>query len=137
MSKLLEAAFWKDVLDRAVRQGFQVLLPFLVLVATTSRFDLKAGVAVAVVAVTQALVVIFRALTELRVDVTAPWYLQVLDRAVAALAGSLLALFTADGFDLLAADARSIFLSAVASVAVALGNGYLSPPAAKQYALAA
>lgn len=137
MSQLFVLAFWKDVIDRAVRQGFQVLLPFLVLVATTSRFDVKAGAAIAVVAVTQALVVIFRALTEIRADVTAPWYLQALDRSVAALAGALLALFTADGFDLLAADPRSILLSSVASVVVALGNAYLSPPRTRDLALAA
>lgn len=128
MSQLATAAFWRDVAERAVGQAFQVLLPWLIIVSTTSRFDLKAGAAIAVVAAVQALVVILRSLTGLRIDSGAPAAAQVIDRAVAAAAASLLALFTAEGFDLLTADWRSIGLSAAFSVLVALGHRYISLP---------
>ena len=36
---MLQRAFWRDVLDRAVRQAFQVLVPFLTLAATAGRID--------------------------------------------------------------------------------------------------
>lgn len=137
MSKLTDGAWWRDVLDRALRQALQVLLPVLGLAATTGRIDVKAVAAVAVVAVTQAAVVIFRALTELRASDGAPLALQVLDRAVAAAAGALLAIFTADGFDLLAADGRAIATSVALTVLTALGMGYLSPARSMQYDLAA
>lgn len=128
MSQLATATFWRDVADRAVGQAFQVLLPFLVLVSTTSRIDLEAGAAVAVVAAVQVIVVILRSLSGLRVDSGAPVAAQVIDRAVAAAAASVLSLVTAEGFDLISADWRSIGLSAAFSVLVALGHRYVSLP---------
>lgn len=137
MSKLADGAWWRDVLDRAFRQALQVLLPVLALAATTGRVDVKAGVAVLVVAVTQAAVVVFRALTEIRASSGAPLALQVLDRSVAAAAGAVLAILTADGFDLLALDVRAAALSVAFTVLTALGMGYLSPAKSMDYDLAA
>lgn len=128
MSQLATAVFWRDVAERAVGQAFQVLLPFLVLVSTTSKIDLEAGAAVAVVAGVQAVIVVLRSLTGLRVDSGAPVAAQIIDRAVAAAAASVLSLVTADRFDFITADWRSIGLSAASSIVVALGHRYISLP---------
>jgi peptidoglycan/LPS O-acetylase OafA/YrhL len=134
---MLQRAFWRDVLDRAVRQAFQVLVPFLTIAATAGRIDGVQLRTVATVAATAAVVVILRALSGIRVSTDAPVYLQVLDRAVAAAAGAAAGLVTADGFDLLTADWSAIVLSAALTALTAIANGYLSPATQRDVDLAA
>jgi hypothetical protein len=125
---LTSRSWWVDVADRAARQGTQVLLPFLVLAASTGKIDavrLRADLVIALVA---AAVVVLRAVTGVRADAGAPWTVQVLDRAASAAAAALLGIFTASGFDLLTADGRAIALSAALSAGVALLQAYVQPP---------
>lgn len=131
--QLATRAFWQEALEASLRQGFQVLLPFLVLLGSTGKLDADAGIAAGIAAAVAVAVVILRRLAGLTGG-------GLVARAVSALAASLLAIVTAEGFDVLTVDIQAAVTAAVASAVTAVLHGLLDPPAsvvAKDYDLAA
>lgn len=129
MSQLSDPTFWTDVLARAGRQAFQVLVPILTVAALgggISNIDpLGVGIAVGVAF----LVVVLRALTGLRAGPDAPAWVDGLDRALSAAAASLLAVVGAAHFDALHTDWRSVAVAAASSAGLALIAMFTNPPA--------
>jgi len=107
-----------------------VLLPLLLLGATTGAVDVKSAAAAGVAAVVAFAVVVLRALTGLRAAADAPAGAQVVDRVVSAAAAAVLAFVTADGFDLLTADGGAIGTAAGLSAVTAVAQWFLQRPAA-------
>jgi hypothetical protein len=127
---LTDQSFWVDVLERAGRQAVQVVIPVLLLAATTGHLATSdVLLATAASAAVAFLVVVFRALTGLRADDGASLTTQAVDRAIAAFAGSVAAVLTANGFDLLHADFRGILLAASSSALLALVAMVTNTPA--------
>jgi hypothetical protein len=100
-SKLLTLLFWRDVAARAGRQAQQALLPVFALAALSGGLQGIDVKATAVYLAGAELVVVVRALYELRLQN------DLVDRVVAAFAGALVGVVSATGFNLLHSDWRT------------------------------
>jgi hypothetical protein len=113
-SKLLTLIFWRDVLARGGRQAQQALLPVFAAAALSGGLQGIDVRAAAVYLGGAELVVLIRALYELRLQNDA------VDRVAAAFAGSLLGVVGAAGFNLLHTDWRTNLGVAGAAAATSL-----------------
>ena len=121
MSKLTSAVWWREVLDRAVRQGVQVLTPFLLL-ASAGKIDGVTALNTLVAAGLAAVVVVLKALSVFNTG-------SVYERAIGAAAGATVAVLPLDLFGVLHLDARSTITSILGTVALSLVGFYTNPPA--------
>lgn len=121
-----------DLLNRTWRQVRQVVLTALLaaLAAAQARGGLQhvPWAALGVTVGAAVLVVVLRAVSGLRASTAAPWWVQLLDRAAAAGAGYALAIVSADSFDLLAADWRTVLGGTVGAALIAVTDGALDKP---------
>lgn len=136
---LVTLAFWREVAEAGLRQAFQVLLPFVVLVAASGSVDATALKAYGVAAVVAFLVVVLRRLVGAVPPDDSTVGVRVFYRAFSAFVGSLAGFLSASGFDLLSADYGAIFTAAAGAALTAVLHGYLDPAASdvRRYALAA
>lgn len=126
---LTSRAWWAGVVEGAFRQNLQILLPFLVLVGSDGRLDGGSALAtLTAFGVATLSVIVFR-VARVAPGPDADLIVQYGYRAVSAFAASIGAALTAEGFDLLHADARGILLAGVASGAAALVHAFADPPA--------
>jgi hypothetical protein len=129
MPSLTDIAWWEDTVARAGRQAVQTVIPVLALAAGTggvTGFDYGDGLAVAALA---ALITVLRAVTGLRAPAGASLLVDGADRALAAAAGTALALVATDGFDLLHADWKTIGVAVAGSALLALAAMFTNTPA--------
>lgn len=126
---LATLAWWRVVAEGAFRQNVQILLPFLILVGSAGRFDADAALASLVAFVVAVLSVIVFRVAGVAPGPDADLIVQYGYRALSAFAASVGAALTAEGFDLLHADARGIAVAALASGVAALVHAYADPPA--------
>jgi hypothetical protein len=113
-SKLLTVIFWRDVAARAGRQAQQALLPVFALAALNGGLQGIDYTSTAVYLAGAELVVLVRALYELRLQN------DLVDRVVAAFAGSLVGVVGAAGFNLLHSDWRTNLGVAAAAAVTSL-----------------
>lgn len=126
---LATTSWWAQVVEAAVRQNLQILLPFLGLVGTSGELDGSAALAVVVAfAVATASVILLR-VAQVAPAPDSSWGVQYAYRAVSATAASIAAALAAQGFDLLTTDIGSIVIAALASGATAIVHGIADPPA--------
>jgi hypothetical protein len=121
MSKLASSAFWRDVLDRAVRQGVQVLTPVLLL-ASAGQIDGVSAASAAIAAGLAAVAVVLKALSGFNTG-------DPIERAVGAAAGAALAVLPLDFAGVLSLDARAAVTSILGSVLLARAMYVTNPPA--------
>jgi hypothetical protein len=115
--------------EGAFRQNLQVLVPFLVLVGSDGRLDGGSALAaLTAFGVATLSVIVFR-VARVAPGPDSPLIVQYAYRAVSAVAASIGAALTAEGFDLLHADARAIVVAALASGVTAVVHAYADPPA--------
>lgn len=129
LGPLASGSWWATLLEGAVRQNLQILLPFLALVGAGGQLDGDAAVATLVAFVVATLSVVLLRVARVAPGPNADPVVQYGYRAVSAIAASLGAALTAEGFDLLQADARAITVAALASGLTALVHGFADPPA--------
>lgn len=122
-------AWWRELLEAALRQGIQVVLPLLVLISATGQWDTAAATGTAVAAATAVAVVILRRVTGLTAPDGAPASVTTAYGALSALAGSLLGVLLADQATVLSVDWRQALVAAIASAAGAVLHGLVDPPA--------
>lgn len=126
---LASIPWWKTLVEGALRQNLQILLPFLALVGAGGQLDGRAVVATLVAFVVATVSVILLRVAHVAPPPDSDPVIQYGYRAVSAVAASLAATLTAEGFDLLQADARAIAVAALASGLTALIHGLADPPA--------
>lgn len=126
---LTSGAWWVSVVEGAFRQNLQILLPFLILVGADGRLDGGSAVATLVAFGVATLSVILFRVARVAPGTDAPLVVQYGYRAISAVAASIGAALTAEGFDLLHADARAIVVAALASGVTAIVHAYADPPA--------
>lgn len=115
--------WWRDLLERLIRNEIQILSPIFAVVASTGRgADWQAVGWAALVVLTWTTVKFMAGITA---DPTAPWWLQVLDRAGSAAAGALLAVVPEN---LHGIDWPLVGWSTLGSVVMALFMFYGTPP---------
>jgi hypothetical protein len=138
---LVTVAWWRVLLERLGRQAAQTAVPILAaVVASTGHVDPVAtvwalGGALAVTVVTTTV----RYLADVHPDATAPFLVQVLDRAVPAAFGVLAGLPLASWSDLVSVDWTQALYAAGAAAVTAILAVYVTPPsmARRHVALAA
>lgn len=86
----------REALSRAVRQAIQALIPTLLIVAAGSTKGIDVA-AVATLAGVTALISVLKSAATLKASLSDPVWLQMVDRAVTAFAGTAVGLFTIDG----------------------------------------
>lgn len=126
---LASGAWWLSVVEAAFRQNLQILLPFLALVGADGRLDGGAAVATLVAFGVATLSVILFRVARVAPSPDADLIVQYGYRAVSAVTASIGAALTAEGFDLLHADARAIVVAALASGVTAVVHAFADPPA--------
>jgi hypothetical protein len=115
---IFTSTWWRDLTSRLVRQGQQVLIPVLAVVAQAGTVDIAA---VAVALGVAAVLTFVRAAGGIRAADDAPWWVRTVDRATAAAAGSVLGLITVDGVSLVAGlDPAAVAYAGLASAGIAL-----------------
>jgi hypothetical protein len=115
---IFTSTWWRDLASRLVRQGQQVLIPVLAVVAQAGTVDVPA---VAVALGIAAVLTFVRAAGGIRAADDAPWWVRTVDRATAAAAGSVLGLVTVDGVSLVAGlDPAAVAYAGLASAGIAL-----------------
>lgn len=129
---LVTVGWWTLLFERLGRQAAQTAVPILAtVVSATGRVD----VAAVSTALFGALVVTFfktiaQELAAVTVDPAAPFWVQVLDRAVPAAAGVFVGLGFVDFQSLLTVDWASTGYAALAAAVTALLAVYVTPPGA-------
>lgn len=113
--------FWRDTAVRAVRNAVQVTLPVLAL-AASGRIDSAGLLAVAAAAALAGLLSVLKALAGLAVDTGAPVWQQAAERALAAAAGAVVALWPLDLAGAVTADWASIGLAAAGAGALSIAT---------------
>jgi len=126
---LATTSWWAQVVEGAVRQNLQILLPFLALVGASGRLDGKAALAVVVAFVVATATVVLLRVAQVAPGPDVAWPVQFAYRAVSAVAASIGAALAAEGFDLLTADIGAILVAALASGVTAVVHGIADPPA--------
>jgi hypothetical protein len=127
--KVRAAQLARELLSRVVRQVGQTLLPTLAAAAVAGGISGMDYAALFSVAIITALVTVLRAVTKFRVPAPAALWLQAVDRAAAAAAGTALGLIAAGpGFDVFTAPWVSILDVSAASAVLALVTTFTNPP---------
>lgn len=120
-SELLTLLFWREVLSRAVRQGLQTLVPVLGAAALTGGLQGIDYGSVGLILLGSEVVVVLRAVFEVRVPAGAALPEQLVDRAAAAFAGSLLGVLIANHADVIHTSwGASLGVAGAAAVASAV-----------------
>jgi hypothetical protein len=135
-SELFTVLFWRDVLARCGRQDLQILVPVLGAAALAGGVQGISYGAVALVLLGADVVVVLRAVFDVRAAADAGFLEQLVDRAASALAGSLLGVAIANQADIIHVDwglalgvaAAAAATSAVHLVLDALGVPAVTPP---------
>lgn len=125
---LTDARFWRDTLARVGRQVVQTIVPILLVTISTTGLTGVDLPALGCAAALAALVTLLRAFTGLRASPSSRFPVEAADRAVAAGAGTLLGLVTADGFNLLQANWSAIGITVLGSVAMSLLAMFTNTP---------
>lgn len=120
MSKLASLAWWREVLDRAVRQGVQVLTPLLVL-ASAGQVDGLTVETSAAAAGLATIAVVLKAVSGFNTG-------SVYERGAGALAGALLAILPLDLTGVLHLDVRATLTSIAGTTLLALIGYRTNPP---------
>ena len=128
---LVSVAWWRLVLERVARQAAQTAAPILaVIVTATGVLDaqtvLVALAGPVVVTLIKSLLIEVRQVT---INPAAPWWVQLLDRAVPAAAGVYAGFSPVDMRGLLIVDWASVSWAALAAAVLALVSVYVAPPA--------
>jgi hypothetical protein len=124
---LVSVPWWRNVAERAIRQALQVATPILAaIVGSGNGLDLGATIGAIVVAVVLSVV---KSAAGARADADSPLAVQLLDRAVSALAFTLLSFLPVAWVDWASVDWGKAFGAAVAAGALAVVQFYLNPPA--------
>jgi hypothetical protein len=123
--------FWRDLLERIIRNVLQTALPIVSAVAATGK-----GVDLAMTAVALGAVVVFtflKGVAGVVVPADAPLSVQLLDRAGSAVAATLLAFLPEAALhswaDWASVDWKAVALAAGGSAVAALVSFYGAPPA--------
>lgn len=127
---MFSRASLSDVLDRAVRNVVQVLIPVLAIAAGSGSLEGIDYLAVADLAGVAALVTVLMAGANLVVDPSASLAVQAAERALKAFAGSLVATVGAVQFSLFDASWQTLAIAAASSAVLAVLQAYASVPAA-------
>jgi hypothetical protein len=130
-SELFTLAFWRDVLARCGRQDLQILVPILGAASLAGGVQGISYGAVALVLLGADIVVVLRAVFDVRAGAGAGFLEQLVDRAASALAGSLLGVAVANQADILHVNwpgALGIAAAAAATSAVHLVLDALGVP---------
>jgi hypothetical protein len=123
---LVDVSWWRNVLERAVRQALQVAAPILAaVVASGNGLDAKATIGAIVVAVA---LTVLKAVAGVRLDANASKVAQLVDRAGSALAVALLAFLPIDWADWASVDWSKALTAAVAAAVLAVVQFYAGPP---------
>lgn len=116
---IFTGTWWRDLASRLVRQGQQVLIPVLAVIAQGQGHVDVAAVAVALGV--GALLTTVRAAGEIRAAADAPWWVRTLDRATAAAAGTIGGLVTVDWVHLVGGlDPAAVAYAGLASAGIAV-----------------
>jgi hypothetical protein len=128
---LVTAAWWRVLAERAGRQAAQTAVPILAaVVAATGHVDAAANaVALAGAVAVTVLTTVFRYLADIHPDPSAPFLVQLLDRAVPAAAGVLAGLPLASWTDLVSVSWAQAGYAALAAAVTAILAVYVTPPA--------
>lgn len=128
---LVTVAWWRILLERLGRQAAQTAVPILAaVVGATGHVDVRATLfALLGAEAVTLLTVAFRYLADVHPDRTAPFLVQVLDRAVPAAAGVLAGLPLASWVDVLTVDWAEAGYAALAAAVTAILAVYITPPA--------
>lgn len=129
MADLDDVQWYRDLLERLVRNLLQALSPALILLASSGNLpDVTATLGMLLVVF---LWTLGKYLTSLTADPDSPWYVQVADRVLSAAAAGGLALIPADWTGSLGAlDWTQVGYAALGSAGVALVMLYGTPPSA-------
>jgi hypothetical protein len=111
----------RDIGARALRNALQTMLPLLAL-ASAGRIDGASAAAVCAAAGIAAIVSVLKSASGLQADPAAPLATQLLERALAAAAGSALALVPLDLTGVLSADWVAIGTAVVGAAALSLAS---------------
>lgn len=125
---LTDPTFWRDLAARVGRQVVQTLIPVLTMALTTGSI---VGLDYSDLFLTAALtgaVTLLRALTGVRAPAGAPLWLDGVDRALAAAAGTGLSLVTAEHFDFVRADWTAIGGAVLASACLSVLAMFTNTP---------
>lgn len=119
--------WWSDLWSRLWRQAVQVIVPPLTIASTAglSGFGWKA---ILLTLIGGAVVTVVRAVADVRAAAGAARWVQILDRALAAAAGSALGWAGVDGFDVASTPWVTVVQSAFASAVLAVAWWMLDPP---------
>jgi ABC-type Co2+ transport system permease subunit len=129
-------SWWRELADRAARNAIQVVIPLLITATTGSvhGYD-PATVLVGVVAA--AAVTVLKALAQISATADASFGVQLLDRALPAMAGALLTYVTVDLSALNDVDWRAAIVATTGAGLLALAQRAVSPPRLGNLTLAA
>lgn len=125
---LKDRVFWRDTLARIGRQVVQTVIPILMVAVANEGLrgvnvpDVLIGAGLA------ALITLARAITGFQAPAGASFAVDAADRAAAAAAGTLLALLTTDGFDMVHANLSAIIVAVLGSAAMALLAMFTNTP---------
>lgn len=119
--------FWRETFERAGRQLAQTLIPIIIASLGDPPRHLYVG-AIATAAAASVALTIIKALAGVMPDPLEPWYLQLLDRAVPAAAGTLLGFVSVDATDLASVDWDRAWVAAAAAALLAILAYYITPP---------
>ena len=119
--------WWSDLWSRLWRQAVQVVVPPLTIASTAglSGFGWKA---ILLTLIGGGAVTVVRAVADVRAAAGAARWVQILDRALAAAAGSALGWAGVDGFDVASTPWATVAQSAFASAVLAVAWWLLDPP---------
>jgi hypothetical protein len=121
---------WRNIVSRAGRSSVQVLIPTLILLASTRDFTTFSGWALLDLIGSAAVITVGKALFNMQADPKAPWYVQAIERAIPAAASALLGYTTAAGFSLLNTDWRTVGYATALAFLTALAHTVIDPPPA-------
>jgi hypothetical protein len=125
---MFDAAFWRSVGIRSMRQAAQVALPFLAALAATGQATNASITATLIAASTAVVVTVLSSMAGVTVTPQASWWVRAAERAGKAAAGSLLGFVTAG--TLLNVPWTTAVLASIGAAAAAVIQAWLSPPAA-------
>jgi hypothetical protein len=118
----------RETLSRAVRQVLQTLIPTLLIVASGTVTGISVR-AVAVLALMTALVTVLKAIAGVKATASSPAWVQLVDRAGAAAAGTALGYLTIDGGGVVASvDWQAAAIATAGSAILAVVMAYATPP---------
>ena len=126
---LITVAWWRLILERVARQVLQTAAPILAVLAAANGLTVQTVLtALAGPVVISLIKSLFLEVRQVTVDPSAPWWVQILDRAVPAAVGVYVGFVPESLRGLLTVDWAAVSWAALSAAVLAVVAVYVAPP---------